>query len=218
MFQFTNEAFSILSFLFPGYLGFRIYFIDKSWNNLSPINVFYGSLVFSFFSYLIVFGMVYAFFDLNFVLQSYVFALISTPIAIVLGLLWRLFGHTRFHKFLYKIKVTNEDNNSSPWMQLFNNPQVSLSQITVHMKNGVSLKCDDTSYFSKEEWMKIGLYSHYTCAEGDVYFIANRIRTEESGEWVKVEDLHVEDPWGVKIQWIPVSEISRVEVRAVKAT
>lgn len=217
----TNDGFYILLFLCPGYLGFRMYFIDKPWNSLNPLHVFYGSLVFSIFAYIIfgfvVYGINIAFPSIK-VDGSFAYALLATPFAIALGLLWRCYGHGWFHSKLIKMKVTNEDNNSTPWMQLFNNPKIALTQITVHLKDGSALRCDDTAFFDTEELRKAGVFSHYTCAEGDIYMVANQCRGKDETEWREIEDIHMDARWGLKIHWISAKEIARVEARATQVT
>lgn len=216
----TNDGFYILLFLCPGYLGFRMYFIDRPWNMLNPLHVFYGSLVFSVVAYVefyIVISGINKFLTSVNVSGHFAYAALATPFAVVSGLLWRCFGHGALHDALMKMKITNEDNNSTPWMQLFNNPKISLTQITVHLKNGSALRCDDTAYFDTEDLRRDGVFSHYTCVGGDIYMVANQFREKNDEEWQAIEDIHMDARWGLKIQWIPAGEIARVEVRATRA-
>lgn len=219
--QISSDAFKILLFLFPGYIAFRLYFIDKPWSSMGAIHVFYGSLSFSIISYFL--------FSLFILMTNHCFpginiedpilnSMLSIPFAALSGILWRLYGHNSLHKFLSEIKLTNEDNNSTPWMQLFNNVDIRLSQITVYLKNGKAFRCDETAYFDTKEWRKVGIYSHYTHSNGDLYFIATHQKENQSQFWKKIPDLHIDSPWGVKIQWIPRSEICHVEVRAIEIT
>lgn len=217
----TNDGFYILLFLCPGYLGFRIYFIDKPWNNLNPLHVFYGSLVFSIFSYMLfgltVYGIKYVFPSVT-VEGSFAYAVLATPFAIALGVLWRCFGHAWFHNKLIKMKVTNEDNNSTPWMQLFNNPKIALTQIAIYLKDGSAFRCDDTAFYDTEEFRRSGIFSHYTCADGDIYIVANQFKEKGDQEWRDVEHIHMDARWGLKVQWISAKEIARVEARATQVT
>ena len=114
--------------------------------------------------------------------------------------------------------MTNEDNNATPWMQLFNNPKICLSQINVYLKDGSALSCDETKYFNTKELRNAGIFSHYTCADGDIYLIANRFKAKDATDWEEIPDIHVAPPWGIKIQWIPAKEIARVEARAIDVT
>lgn len=212
-----SDLLHVLVFLIPGFIGFRIYLIDKPWNVLSPVNIFYGSLVFSLVSYLL-YGA------LTFILEKegidgladgkYSYALMATPFAIATALLWKKWGHRIFHDALIKMKITNEDNNSEPWMQIFGNPSVGLTQIWVHTKDGCVYWCDETSFFDKKELKSKGIYTYYTSSGGGICFVANKYKEQGDNEWRDIEDIEIED-WGIKIQWIPKEEIARVEARAI---
>lgn len=217
----NNQMFYILLFLCPGFLSMRIYFIDKTWNEMSFVNVFYGSLIFSMFSYVVV-GVVYNFIGMEYtgVFKDgpFAFAATAIPVAVLLGLVWRCCGHPWLHGLLNWLKVTNEDNKSTPWMGVFNNPKLHISQITVHLKDGSALRCDETKFYDNKKLRDVGIYSHYASAGGDICFIATHYMKANSKEWSKISQINVEPPWGIKMQWIPAREIARVEARAVAVT
>ncbi len=217
----NNQTFYILLFLCPGFLSMRIYFIDKSWNDLSFANVFYGSLIFSMFSYVFV-GVVYSLIGVEYqgVLNGgpFAFAATAIPVAVSLGLAWRCCGHPWLHAALNALKITNEDNKSNPWMNIFNNPKIHLSQITIHLKDGSALRCDETKFYDQKCLREIGVYSHYASANGDICIIATHFMKANSKAWSQIPQINVEAPWGIKMQWVPAREIARVEARAVAVT
>lgn len=207
------EVLGILLFLAPGYLGFRLYQIDRPWSTLNAIDVIYGSLIFSTVAYGTYLGLV------AFGWADEPGRRVASPIlfAVVYGLLWRRFGHELFHKGLHAFGITNEDNKSTTWTQIFNNPKIYLSQVTVETKSGSQIWCDNTLQFERDEFRRVGIHPYYSDADGNLYVISTHRRASQDKEWEPVPDLIVPAPWGINLVFIPASEIARIDVRATES-
>lgn len=215
--QLNGEALNVLKFLFPGYIAFRVYLIDKPWNSLNTLHIIFGGLSFSVLIHLAIDGITGALsliFTREIVLHEAFYLSISIVVALIFGLAWRTMGHSLFHKFLSIGRITNEDNRYTPWMNIFYNPKIHVRQITAYLKDGTALQCDETNFFDTEELRRLGIYSHYVSIDGDISFIANKIRHSKSDEWEDLPDMHITG-WGIKTQWIAASEIARLEVRLI---
>ena len=213
----ASESFKIFVFLAPGYLGLRIYLIDKPWNELDAIHIFYGSLVFSVLSYGTYFFLVQEVPVLKeFLLNApWVFAVGATLFALLYALIWRCLGHPFLHQILKFINVTTEDNTFTPWTVIFNNTSINLTQITVHLKDGRSLQLDEAGKYYIPALNKAAVYPYYTSKDGDITMVVTQTRESESAEWTAVPDIYVAAPWGLKLSYIPREEISRVDVRVI---
>lgn len=213
IFKIDTQVLTILLFLAPGYLGFRLYLIDQPWSELNPIDIIYGSLIFS----TLAFGTYGIFLYLGWRYNQ--FHLVETLIlfSIIYAFIWRRFGHELFHKLLHRLRVTNEDNFSTSWSKIFNNPRVYLSQITVYLKDGSQVRCDDTSHFRIDDFVRIGIYPYYTDATGNIYLICTHYRSPSATRWQVVPEIHINPPWGIKLSFIRSSEITRIEARAISS-
>lgn len=211
IFKLNPELVGILLFLAPGYLGFRLYQIDRGWSDLNAIDVIYGSLIFSTVAYATYLGMVavgWGDYPARRVISLILFA-------VIYAFLWRRFGHDLFHQGLHALGVTNEDNKSTTWTQIFNNPKIYLTQITVEMKGGSQIWCENTLQFRRDEFRRVGIHPYYSDADGNLYLISTHSRSAQSGEWEPAPD--VVSDWGVNLVFVPASEIARIDVRAIRS-
>jgi len=207
------ELLSILLFLAPGYLGFRLYQIDQPWSSFNAIDIIYGSLIFSTASYLTYQMLILiGFRDNQFLLVESL--LLFSPIY---GLSWRIFGHEYLHKALRHLRITNEDNTDTAWTRIFNNPQIYLSQIIVHMKDGSQMWCDDTKVYHRQDFDRLGVHPYYSDPAGNIYVICTHYRAASTTEWEEISELYCPPPWGIKLSLIPASEIARIEARVTES-
>jgi len=213
IFKLNPELLGILLFLAPGYLGFRLYQIDRAWSSLNTIDVIYGSLIFSTVAY----GTYLFLVTLGWTDEPVRRVASLILFAVLYALLWRRFGHDLFHKGLHALGITNEDNRDTAWTRLFNNPQVYLSQITVYLKNGEQVRCEDTKLYHLDNFNRVGIHPYYADPAGNLYLICTHHRSAATDDWIEVEEIHCLSPWGIKLSLIPASEIVRVEARATES-
>ena len=213
LFKLTPDLLKTLLFLAPGYLGFRLYRIDQSWNDLNPIHIIYGSLIFSALGYATYYGLI----ALGVPDNPFWFVIAIGFFAVLYAFFWRVVGHKALHRLLQKMGVTNEDNSGTPWSLIFNNPKVFLSQITVHLKDGSAVKSEDTKEYNFRELTRLGIHPYYADTAGDLYLVCTHYRPPETTEWEEVPEIHCTPPWGIKLSFIPHGEITRIEARATQS-
>ncbi|MFL7905877.1 hypothetical protein [Azospirillum argentinense] len=205
----SNEAFYILLFIAPGYIGMQIYFIDRQWNALNAIHLFYGSLMFSTVSYAVYFGAIDRFVPK----ETWVFVSINLLISFLLGILWKGAGHKLLHSLLKFLRITSEDNEYSPWTIVFNNSKIFPSQIIVHLKSGRVLQLDDTVFYHRDDLRKAGVFPYYVSPDGDLLMVVTQKKEKEDADWEDASCVVENAPWGVKLSYVPQREINYVEVR-----
>ncbi|SRR6266851_6563558 len=209
----NTELLSILLFLAPGYLGFRLYQIDQPWRKLNTIDVIYGSLIFStlaYGTYLLLLSIGWADSPARRVGSLLLFSFLY-------ALIWRRFGHAPFHKALHWLGITNEDNSSTAWSQIFNNPKIYLSQIIIHLKDGSQVQCDHTHFYHLDDLKRVGVHPYYSDAAGNLYLVCTHRRATPDAEWEEIPDIHCPAPWGIKLSFVPTGEIVRIEARATES-
>lgn len=211
----TNESFAIFLFLAPGYLGFRVYLIDKPWNALNAVHIFYGSLVFSTLAYTTIYSLpVRAAWRLSWTGLS----VSTTVLAVFYGIVWRLIGHPLLHAGLKSLGITTEDNAFTPWTAIFNNTRIHLTQMIVHLKDGRSVQLDDAGAYHIPHLMRARIFPYYSSADGDLSMVVTQTRESNTTDWIEVPSVFIEHPWGLKLSFIPHTEITQVEVRVIPRT
>src|SRR5690606_36483062 len=135
-----------------------IYMIDADWGSVRQLDIIYGSLVFSALSY-----ACFLLFDSVTGHSSMLsFVAVTFGAAIALSLLWKRFGHPKFHALLKRLGMTNEDNQGDVWQKIFNDPRIYVTQITAYLKNGEAIMCDDTAEFDRPELRAKGVFPYYS--------------------------------------------------------
>ena len=133
--------------------------------------------------------------------------------SIVTGLVWRYFGHPGIHRILYAVGVTNEDNKGDVWQKIFNDPNLYVTQITVYMKGGEAIQCDDTAQFDNPELRRKGIFPYYTHRDGQISFIPNLRKGAANKKWTRIDDVDAGADWGLRMVYITPEEIQRLELR-----
>ncbi len=211
--ELSTETLNVMLLLVPGFIAFRIYKIDANWSAISPIDVAYGSLIFSLAGY-VALDALRGYVDMPKVLQPYgssIYIAAALVIASMLGLGWRMWGHSKFHKALQLLKITNEDNQGDVWQNIFNQPRTQITQIYAYLKNGEAIGCDDTSLFARKELWDRRIFPYYTHNDRQMCFAANVRRI--NGIWTKIPYVDAGDEWGLRLVYFNPDEIQRVEVR-----
>jgi hypothetical protein len=205
----SQETIRLLVFLAPGFLAFRVYMIDADWSGVRQLDIIYGSLVFSALSYacflLIAWGTGFS--------GMLSFIGITFGAAIILSLLWKRFGHPKFHVLLKKLGMTNEDNQGDVWQKIFNDPRIYVTQITAYLKNGEVIMCDGTASFDRPELRAKGIFPYYSHRDGQLCFVPNQRKRSAEADWKPVEDVEADANWGLRMVYVAPSELQRLELR-----
>jgi cold shock CspA family protein len=121
------------------------------------------------------------------------------------GAVWRVQGRPRFERLLRVTRVSHSDDLPSAWIALFDERCVT-TQLTVQLKDGSWLMCDDLSKFraSPNGPCVLG-------AKGDILMYVTDKRANQRGGFVAMAPIDPE--WGHEITYIPADQIIRVDLR-----
>lgn len=185
--------------LVTGYIGHAIAragFRDKE----RPDELFYGILVFGLFGY-IIYNLAKPHYT-YFLIPSVLGAITTTAIALI----WRKHLKHRWDSLLHSTSVSNEDSIKGVWVGLTQNTKVAPTQITVLLKNGISLECNNVQSFGNAPFPR-----YYSDNDGNLaIYVTKRILADGTE---KVLAHTRDETWGDKITFIPKEEISNVGIR-----
>lgn len=195
-----NLPWATLVTLASGYMG---YFIAHHGirDHHKTIDVAFSTLVFGFFS-------AFAYQVSRYVgegpLLASVFAALT---ACTIGATWRVWGRRLMRTLLRLGDISHADDVPSAWLSLFNETGVRATQLSVRLKDGTILLCDDLSRFEKKPNGPFVMGS-----SGDILMYVTDIKEPKAKTWETQEDVEYKD-WGSVITHIPAAEISRVRFR-----
>lgn len=165
-----------------------------------PIDVAFSTLVFGFcaaylYEWLIDAGW-----------ESFTASPSAFVASIIVGGLWRRLGRGSLRKALRLSKVSHSDDLPNAWTAIFDVTGVETTQLSVLLKDGTWLQCDDLSRFKDAPNGPCVLGG-----EGDVliYVTDSRKPDEDSIE----NDAVAFEDWGEEITYIPATQIARVDIR-----
>lgn len=212
MFSLNNEALVILIFLAPGYISFRLYSVDRAWTTSQIINIFYGTLLFSTVNYIIIYYLILLITQKRYEISDNIIVLGALFVGVITGPVWKRFGHPFLHKILMKFRITNEDNQGDAWNQLFNNPNIYITQLIIKTSFGVEYMCQSSLKFDSDEKRKHGIFPYYADSSGAINIIPTHYRLDDESIWKEVENIEV-DGWGTRTLHLKQNEISKIDVR-----
>lgn len=129
--------------------------------------------------------------------------------SLVIGALWRRFADNWVHAGMRRLGLSYVDDMPSAWVSLSARTDFELTQLTVDLRSGDRLHCNDTPRFRQAPFpLTLG-------SNGDVLMYVTHERRGADGEVEQVLDVHHPD-WGFEITYIPAAEISRVMLRLAK--
>lgn len=165
--------------------------------------LFYGIMVFGLIGYTV-------FLQAQTILWSFgLSAACSVVISILSGVFWRKFGKKCLDRFLHWAAISNEDGIPTTWARLTEDTDIALTQVSVSLKNGSRLNCDDVSEFAD-----MPVPAFYSDDDGNLALYVTS-RTEKDGTITEME--HITDPdYGSRITFVPKEEIARVAFRYLK--
>lgn len=127
-------------------------------------------------------------------------------LTVAVGLLWRRIGMQLLTAMLRGANTTWSDDTPSAWARLQENREYPLSQISVLLKDGTWLHCNETAAFNASPYAPAILGT-----TGDVLMYLTSIKAKDGEERLQTTTL---DPnFGARLTYIPASEIARINVR-----
>ena len=122
------------------------------------------------------------------------------------GILWRLVGSRILATVLRALNITWSDDTPSAWVRLQENSEYPLSQISVLLKDGTWLHCNDTAKFNDAPYSPAVLGTN-----GDVLMYLTSVK--KTGVEEKEQTTVLDPSYGARLTYIPSSEIARLNVR-----
>lgn len=162
---------------------------------------------------ILVYGLVgYMCYDLvrPFAAHFFLPAVAASVATSVTALIWRKKLRGLWYKFLHLSAISNEDNIPDVWSGIIQRTDVAPSQVTVFLKNGAVMKCDNISDFNDAPFPR-----YYTDTDGNFALYVTRDKQPSDTEMKDCPN--VRDPhWGDRLTFIPKDEISHISIRFVK--
>jgi hypothetical protein len=142
------------------------------------------------------------FFEISLVWSS----VITFVSAMFAGAAWSLFGRSSLERLLRRSRISHADDLPSAWVALFGvkNP---VTQLSVKLKDGSWLMCDDLSKFANSP--------NGPCilgANGDILMYVTHTQSDIGVAFFPAPD-PIDENWGHEITYIPADQIARVDVR-----
>lgn len=196
-----NQSWSTLLLVASGYAAYYVANVGVR-DHHKAADVTFATLVFAFVS-------AFAFYFCRWKLGlSLSFSSgITFLFGMVVGALWRVFGRPHFERVLRFTRVSHSDDLPSAWIALFGESRV-VTQLTVQLKDGTWLMCDDLSKFQASPSGPCVLG-----AKGDILmYVTDKMTEKQSkrGVGFTPEANPIDPDWGHEITYIPVDQISRI--------
>lgn len=122
------------------------------------------------------------------------------------GALWAKWGRKWFYKTLRRCRISYNDELPNAWMSLFGLADVTVTQLSVKLKDGTRLSCANTNSFVNQP--------NGACvlgAKGDILMYVTHCQPPGRDEYEL--DCVTDAEWGAEITYIPADQIARIEVR-----
>jgi hypothetical protein len=183
-----------------GYAGYFIAHIGIR-DHHRTIDVAFSTLVFGFGAAFVY--QVARHFGLS-ILTASAFSFASS---LVIGALWGRFGRGALIWVLRRLKISHNDDLPNAWLALFSDTTISATQLSVKLKDGTWLKCE-------ELWK----FEHRPCgpcvlgAGGDVLMYVTHQQNPGDEEFAPCEAVMSVD-WGYEVTYIPKDQIARLDLR-----
>jgi hypothetical protein len=199
-----NQSWSTLLLAACGYVAYYIANVGIR-DHHKPADITFSILVFAFVA-------AFAFYfsrwvlDLSLVVSSG----ITFLFAMIAGASWRALGRPHFERMLRATRISHSDDLPSAWMALFGERRVA-TQLTVQLKDGTWLMCDDLSKFQTSPNGPCVLG-----AKGDILmYVTDKMTDKQSkrGAGFVPKADPIDARWGHEITYIPADQIVRVDLR-----
>lgn len=127
-------------------------------------------------------------------------------LCVAVALLWRRRGMQVLTDLLRGPNTTWSDDTPSAWVRLQENHEYPLSQISVLLKDGTWLHCNQTANFNDAPYSPAILGT-----SGDILMYLTSVKP--AGEDEKEQTTTLDPNFGARLTYVPSSEIARVNVR-----
>ncbi|MDX6612602.1 MAG: hypothetical protein QOD75_1788 [Blastocatellia bacterium] len=125
---------------------------------------------------------------------------------IIVGLAWRKYLRFFVRNLLRILRVSHADDIPSAWVSLSEKPEFDVSQVSVKLKDGTWLRCDNTSQFAKAPFGPCVLGGN-----GDVILYLTHEKPPNTD--AKSLNTVIDDVWGDRLTYVPASQISMINIR-----
>ena len=127
-------------------------------------------------------------------------------LSVVVGVLWRRQGMRILTNLLRVPNTTWSDDTPSAWTRLQENREFPLSQLSVLLKDGTWLHCNQTAKFNDAPYSPGVLGT-----SGDILMYLTSIKPKDADE--RQQSTTLDPDYGARLTYVPVSEIARINVR-----
>lgn len=127
-------------------------------------------------------------------------------LSVTAGVLWRRRGMRILSNLLRAPNTTWSDDTPSAWARLQDNHEFPLSQLSVLLKDGTWLHCNQTSTFNDAPYSPAVLGT-----SGDVLMYLTSIKPK--GAYEREQRTTLDANFGARLTYVPASEIARINVR-----
>gem|GEM_PF-3600798 len=165
--------------------------------------LFYGVMVFGLIGY-VFFMLSQSAYDV-FVIS----VIISVSVTMMSAMIWRKSLKRQVDRFFNWAGVSNEDGIPTVLSRLTQDTGIAMTQISVHLKNGSCLECDDVQAF---RGMAVPLC--YTDDNGNIALYVTGKKDSE-GVYTCMDEIS-DASMGDRITYIPKEEVSRVAFRFLR--
>jgi hypothetical protein len=189
-----------LVMLASGFVGYYVANVGIREHH-KPLDIAFSIVVFGFLSAFAYYTCKIVF-DLSLVWSSG----ITFVSAMLVGGAWRLVGRRSFETLLRNSRISYSDDLPSAWVALFD-AKNEVTQLSVKLKDGTWLMCDDLSKFSASP--------NGPCifgAKGDILMYVTHTQSVRAIAFVAAAD-PISNDWGHEITYIPADQIARVDLR-----
>jgi hypothetical protein len=128
-------------------------------------------------------------------------------LSVAVGVLWRRRGRQMLTSMLRGPNTTWSDDTPSAWARLQENRENPVSQLSVLLKDGTWLNCDETARFNAAPYAPCVLGTN-----GDVLMYLTSTTAKGTTE-DKEQSTVLHERFGARLTYVPSSEIARVNIR-----
>lgn len=131
----------------------------------------------------------------------------SFVVSLVVGAFWRKWLRNLMQAVLRITSVSHSDDLPNAWVALFTKTNFKSLQLSVKLKDGTWLKCDDLNKFEKRP--------NGPCVFGGagdlLMYVTHQQNADQDEFWDCIDVLS--DNWGDEITYVPKDQIARVDIR-----
>lgn len=184
--------------------GYAAYFVANLGvrSHHQTIDVAFSTLVFGFFT-----AFAYEASSRLLKIEILWSSLIAFVSAVLLGALWGRFGRRWLLRLLRLTDVSHNNDLPSAWAELFSDTRVGTSQLSVRMKDGTWLKCDDLRKFDNKPYGPCILGG-----TGDILIYVTHQQSPDDEAFEECTQT-LNAAWGDEVTYVPAAEVSRVDIR-----